>query len=116
MSQILALVDCNNFYVSCERVFHPGLRFVFIMLAATSFFIRPVIELMPGISARVFEAGPQGLSLLLSSIGAGALVASLWLARRGQTAGLTKLLISSTIVTGISLTLRHRLVIGVPST
>ncbi len=83
----------------------PGLRFVFIMLAATSFFIRPVIELMPGISARVFEAGPQGLSLLLSSIGAGALAASLWLARRGQTAGLTKLLISSTIVTGISLML-----------
>ena len=23
---ILALVDCNNFYVSCERVFRPGLR------------------------------------------------------------------------------------------
>jgi len=25
MSQIFALVDCNNFYVSCERVFNPGL-------------------------------------------------------------------------------------------
>ena len=22
----LALVDCNNFYVSCERVFRPDLR------------------------------------------------------------------------------------------
>ncbi len=22
---IFALVDCNNFYVSCERVFNPGL-------------------------------------------------------------------------------------------
>jgi DNA polymerase V len=22
----VALVDCNNFYVSCERVFQPGLR------------------------------------------------------------------------------------------
>ena len=21
-----ALVDCNNFYVSCERLFRPGLR------------------------------------------------------------------------------------------
>jgi DNA polymerase V len=21
---MLALVDCNNFYVSCERVFNPG--------------------------------------------------------------------------------------------
>ncbi len=22
---VIALVDCNNFYVSCERVFNPGL-------------------------------------------------------------------------------------------
>lgn len=26
MSQVLALVDCNNFYVSCERVFNPKLE------------------------------------------------------------------------------------------
>ena len=26
MSTIFALVDCNNFYVSCERVFDPTLR------------------------------------------------------------------------------------------
>ncbi len=25
MSQMIALVDCNNFYVSCERVFDPSL-------------------------------------------------------------------------------------------
>ena len=83
----------------------PGLRFVFILLAATSFFIRPVIELMPGISARVFDAGPAGLSLLLSAIGAGALIASLWLARRGQTEGLTRMLVWSTSLTGVTLML-----------
>lgn len=26
MNNIYALVDCNNFYVSCERVFNPGLQ------------------------------------------------------------------------------------------
>jgi len=26
MAGLLALVDCNNFYVSCERVFQPALR------------------------------------------------------------------------------------------
>jgi len=26
MKQIFALVDCNNFYASCERVFNPGLE------------------------------------------------------------------------------------------
>lgn len=25
MTQQLALVDCNNFYVSCERLFRPDL-------------------------------------------------------------------------------------------
>ena len=26
MQSIFALVDCNNFYVSCERVFNPKLK------------------------------------------------------------------------------------------
>ena len=26
MTAPVALVDCNNFYASCERVFQPGLR------------------------------------------------------------------------------------------
>jgi DNA polymerase V len=26
MQQSIALVDCNNFYVSCERVFRPDLE------------------------------------------------------------------------------------------
>lgn len=26
MKRIFALVDCNNFYVSCERLFRPDLR------------------------------------------------------------------------------------------
>ncbi len=84
---------------------HRGIRFVMIMLGATSFFIRPVIELMPGISGKVFDAGPTGLALLLAAIGIGALLASLVLARRGEMSGLTALLIFSTILTGLSLML-----------
>ena len=26
MTAPIALVDCNNFYASCERLFDPGLR------------------------------------------------------------------------------------------
>jgi DNA polymerase V len=26
MSTMFGLVDCNNFYVSCERVFNPSLK------------------------------------------------------------------------------------------
>jgi MFS family permease len=84
---------------------HKGIRFVMALLAATSFFIRPVIELMPGVSGQIFNAGPTGLALLLGSIGTGALLASLVLARRGEMHGLTRLLVLSTIVTGFMLML-----------
>lgn len=82
---------------------HRGIRFVMTLLAATSFFIRPVIDLMPAVSAQLFAGGPTGLALLLAAIGVGAVTASLWLARRGDTQGLTALLIFSTSATGISL-------------
>ncbi len=76
---------------------HPGIRFVMILLTATSLLVRPVIDLLPSVVDRVFQTGPSGLSIMLGAIGAGAVVASLWLARRGQIAGLTKLLVFSTV-------------------
>ncbi len=84
---------------------HKGIRFIMIMVSATSFFIRPVIDLMPAVSAQLFSGGPTGLALLLAAIGVGAVAASLWLARRGDTRGLTSVLIFSTIATGASLVL-----------
>jgi len=86
------------------RVESPGRgphRSLVILLTATSLLVRPVIELLPSVSDRVFNAGPTGLSLMLSSIGVGAVFTSLVLARRGQAKGLTKLLVVSTFGTGI---------------
>jgi DNA polymerase V len=51
---MLALVDCNNFYASCERVFDPGLR------------TRPVVVLSNNdgcIVARSQEAKALGLKI-----------------------------------------------------
>ena len=81
---------------------HPGIRFLMILMLATSLLVRPVIELMPGVSGQVFDMGPAGLSLLLASIGTGALGASIWLAHRGQMAGLTDLVILSMLGTGVA--------------
>ncbi len=94
-------VDIGRGFVYVYR--HPGIRFLMILMFATSLFIRPVIELMPGVSGQVFDMGPAGLSLLLSAIGAGALGASLWLARRGQMAGLTGMVVVSMLGTGVAL-------------
>lgn len=84
---------------------HSGIRFLMILMVTVSLFIRPVIELMPGVSGQVFDAGPAGLSLLLGAIGTGALLTSLWLARRGQMTGLTGLLTWSILGTGLALML-----------
>ena len=84
---------------------HTGIRFLITLMLAVSLFIRPVMELMPGVSGQIFDAGPAGLSLLLGSIGTGALLASLWLARRGKMGGLTKLVTLSILGCGLALTL-----------
>jgi MFS family permease len=84
---------------------HAGIRFLMILMVAVSLFIRPVIELMPGVSGQVFDAGPAGLSLLLGAIGAGALLSSLWLARRSDMVGLTGLVTLSILGTGLGLML-----------
>lgn len=36
MSQIYALIDCNNFYVSCERVFNPQIRNVPVVVLSNN--------------------------------------------------------------------------------
>lgn len=84
---------------------HPGICYLMILSVTFSLFMRPVMELMPGVSGQVFDAGPVGLSLLLGAIGAGALIASLWLARRGEMVGLTGLVTLSVLGAGIALML-----------
>ena len=68
---------------------HPGIRFLLIMLGITGLLIRPVIELMPGFAAQVFDSGSDGFAILMSAIGFGAMVSCLWVGMRGRTEGLT---------------------------
>ncbi|NKB19908.1 MAG: MFS transporter [Alphaproteobacteria bacterium] len=84
---------------------NTGIRFLITLMVSVSLLMRPVMELMPGVSDQIFNAGPAGLSLLLGSIGGGALLASLWLARRGEMAGLTNLVTLSILGCGLALAL-----------
>lgn len=82
---------------------HPGIRYMMILLVGTGLFIRPFMDMLPGFSAEVFGRGPEGLALMLSSIGAGAIVACLWLARRGSTKGLTAHVTHALAISGLAL-------------
>ena len=82
---------------------HPGIRYVMLLLGGTGLFIRPFMDMLPGFAAAVFGRGPEGLALLLASIGAGALCACLWLAHRGRIENLTRIVTNSLVTCGVML-------------
>lgn len=61
---------------------HAGLSAMFVLTITTSVAARPVVELLPGLSDVLFEAGATGLAILTSSIGIGSIIAGLWLGGR----------------------------------
>ena len=63
---------------------HQGISFLLISLSVTALFIRPYIDLLPGVSAQIFDLGAEGLSILLAATGLGAMLGAIWLAQRGR--------------------------------
>ena len=81
----------------------PGISESFIMIAAIALFARPFFELFPGFADAVFEAGPRGLAVLTSSAGAGAVICGLWLAQRGDPAGLSRIIERSFLLASLAI-------------
>jgi MFS family permease len=71
----------------------PSLRAFTLLAAAASFFGFPLITYMPAIAADVLKMDVKGLSYLLSSFGAGAIVGAITIAQRGQAKGRGRLLL-----------------------
>ena len=82
----------------------PGISSALIMITAIALFARPFFELFPGFADDVFEAGPRGLAVLTSSAGAGAVICGLWLAQRGDPAGLSRIIERSFLIAAIAIT------------
>ena len=98
-------------------VSHPGIGPLLALLVITNVFGRPFVELLPGFAAQVFAAGPQGLALMTSAIGLGAIVAGTWLAGRDGTRGLVTITVASTLLLALTIALfvaTDRLVLALP--
>ncbi|MBT5048364.1 MAG: MFS transporter [Rhodospirillaceae bacterium] len=96
---------------------HSGIWFLMLILGATGILIRPFMEMAPGYADLIFGLTAEGLAVILSSIGAGAMVSSLWLARRGRTEGLVRLTTGSFALLAAVLflfTLTDSIVLAVP--
>jgi predicted MFS family arabinose efflux permease len=82
---------------------HPGISSALLTITAIALFARPFFELFPGFADVVFEAGPKGLAVLTSSAGAGAVICGLWLAQRGDPAGLSRIIERSFLIVSLAI-------------
>lgn len=84
---------------------HVGVASIIALSAMNSLFARPVIDLLPGFAGDVFGAGPEGLAVLTSAMGIGAILAAIWLAQRGRLTGLTQIVFFGVMINGIAVAL-----------
>ena len=79
------------------------IRLLLISAVALGILLRPIIELMPAYVGSVLQSDAGTLAWLLSATGVGAMIASLWLARRGKTQGLARIMLLNFVIAGVIL-------------
>ncbi|MHA1108735.1 MAG: MFS transporter [Alphaproteobacteria bacterium] len=77
---------------------HPGIGPALVLLIAAAIGIKPFLEMLPGLADGVFHAGVEGFATFAAVAGAGAIVAGLWMAVRGQAQGTTRIAFGSMLV------------------
>ncbi len=79
----------------------PLLRGAVLLGFGASFLAFPLITYLPVIAGNVLKTGAAGYSLLLSSVGLGAIVGAVGTAQRGKTAGRGRLMLAAYALFGV---------------
>jgi MFS family permease len=77
---------------------HPGIGPLLLLFAVTTIATRGFVELFPGFADSVFARGPQGLSMLTSTVGLGAILGGAWMVMRPGIAGLAGIVLGATLL------------------
>jgi predicted MFS family arabinose efflux permease len=96
---------------------HAGVAAILILSLVSSICTRPVVELLPGFAAEVFKSGADGLALLTSTVGIGAIGGGLWLGGRTRSVGLTRVVLASSFTMAMAtvlFTATDRLFVAIP--
>ena len=93
-------VEIMEGFLYCMR--HVGIAPMIVMTTFTAVLGLAYRELLPGFADEAFHYGAYGFSMLLSSMGAGAVVAGMLMASRGSLVGLTTVVIRGVFVLGVS--------------
>ena len=82
---------------------HPGIAPMLMLFAVTTIGTRGFIELFPGFADNVFHRGPQGLAMLTSTVGLGAIFGGIWMLIRSQISGLTTIVLANTLLMSLAI-------------
>jgi predicted MFS family arabinose efflux permease len=88
-------------YVYASR--HPGIAPMLLLFTVTTVGTRGFVELFPGFADSVFGRGPEGLSMLTSTVGLGAICGAIWMLLRPAITGLTRLVLANTLVISLAI-------------
>jgi predicted MFS family arabinose efflux permease len=102
-------------YVYATR--HPGIAPMLLLFTVTTIGTRGFVELFPGFADSVFGRGPEGLSMLTSTVGLGAICGGLWMLLRPAIAGLTRLVLAHALIISLAVlafTATDRFIIALP--
>jgi MFS family permease len=82
---------------------HSGIGPMLLLFAVTTIGTRGFIELFPGFADSVFERGPQGLAMLTSTVGLGAICGGIWMVLRPAIAGLAAVVLGHTLLMSLAI-------------
>ncbi len=82
---------------------HQGLGPLIALLWLGSIFVRPFAELLPGFADAVFGRGADGLAMLTSATGVGAVIAGIWLSQAARPDKLTDLALHSLVAMALAM-------------
>src|SRR5438477_277315 len=81
---------------------HPGIAPMLMLFTITTIATRGYVELFPGFADDIFQRGAAGLSVLVSTVGLGAICGGAWMLRRPGLTGLTSVVLGNTLVISLA--------------
>src|SRR5262249_9189755 len=82
---------------------HPGIAPMLLLFTITTIGTRGYVELFPGFADAVFQRGAAGLSMLVSTVGLGAICGGAWMLLRPGLTGLTSVVLGNTLVISVAI-------------
>ena len=98
--QNLLRASVEAFSYACR---HSGIGPMLLLFLVTTIGTRGFIELFPGFADRVFGRGPQGLAMLTSTVGLGAICGASWMVLRSGITGLANVVLVCTLIMSLAI-------------